>query len=186
MNGIGRGIVVGAMVVGAGAWARYLSPEPLLQSPNYVRRMAQAGLSVPVYAYALNNPLYWVDRNGLDVTNNSSRTIWVKPEDPDQPLVELPPGQVYRGPQDGFTDPSRPGRFYKTVNKVNACVNDRGDLDWSVDPGASWVQRLKALVGQPMLGGLKDLSFASPGAHPDWKPLYDKSEPGRPGPFVWP
>lgn len=47
---------------------RYLSPEPLLQSPTYVRRMAQSGMSVPAYAYALNNPLKYVDRNGLRVT----------------------------------------------------------------------------------------------------------------------
>ena len=45
---------------------RYLSPEPMLQSPVYLRRMAQAGLQVPTYAYALNNPIGYVDRNGLD------------------------------------------------------------------------------------------------------------------------
>ncbi len=44
---------------------RYLSPEPLLQSPAYVRRMAQTGMSVPTYAYAANNPLRYIDRTGL-------------------------------------------------------------------------------------------------------------------------
>jgi RHS repeat-associated protein len=44
---------------------RYLSPEPLLQSPAYVRHMAESGLSVPTYAYALNNPLRYVDVDGL-------------------------------------------------------------------------------------------------------------------------
>ena len=39
---------------------RYLSPEPLLQSPTYVRRMAQTGMSVPTYAYALNNPIFCI------------------------------------------------------------------------------------------------------------------------------
>ena len=43
---------------------QYLSPEPLLQSPAYVRRMAQTGLSVPTYAYALNNPLRYTDPTG--------------------------------------------------------------------------------------------------------------------------
>ncbi|MCC6337137.1 MAG: hypothetical protein IT380_24480, partial [Myxococcales bacterium] len=43
---------------------RYLSPEPLLQSPLYVRHMAQAGLQVPTYAYAANNPLMYVDPDG--------------------------------------------------------------------------------------------------------------------------
>jgi RHS repeat-associated protein len=42
----------------------YLSPEPLLQSPDYVRTMAQSGLSVPAYAYALNSPLRYVDPDG--------------------------------------------------------------------------------------------------------------------------
>lgn len=44
---------------------RYLSPEPMLQSPMYVRRMAQTGMSVPTYAYGLNNPLRYVDSTGL-------------------------------------------------------------------------------------------------------------------------
>ena len=47
---------------------RYLSPEPLLQSPMYVRRMAQSGMSVPTYAYAANNPLRYVDADGLRIT----------------------------------------------------------------------------------------------------------------------
>lgn len=42
----------------------YLSPEPLLQSPAYVRRMAQSGMSVPTYAYAVNNPLRYTDPDG--------------------------------------------------------------------------------------------------------------------------
>ena len=45
---------------------RYLSPEPLLQSPAYVRRMAQTGMSVPTYAYAANNPLRHIDPTGLE------------------------------------------------------------------------------------------------------------------------
>ena len=147
---------------------------------------------MPTYSYALDNPTRYIDHNGLDVTNNTSRPLWVKPDDADLPLVELLPGQTYRGAQDGFTDPNRPGMFYKNVNGINACVNDKGDIDWSVDKSIKWWKRPYNWVGQAMLGGLKSASFASDYAHPDWRPLYLKSEPGRPGrpgrpgPFVWP
>ncbi len=42
-----------------------LSPAPLLQSPEYLRRMSQAGMSTPTYAYAANNPLRYLDPTGL-------------------------------------------------------------------------------------------------------------------------
>ena len=60
------------------ALGRYLSPEPLLQSPAYVRRMAQNGMSVPTYAYAANNPIRHIDANGLYFTVNSpnANAIW--------------------------------------------------------------------------------------------------------------
>lgn len=41
-----------------------LQPEPLLPNPSYLRDMALSGHGVPAYAYALNNPLYYVDRDG--------------------------------------------------------------------------------------------------------------------------
>ncbi len=44
---------------------RYLVPEPLLDSPEFVRSMARGGKSVPAHAYALNNPLRYVDASGL-------------------------------------------------------------------------------------------------------------------------
>lgn len=43
----------------------YLSPEPLLQNPNWVASQLEMGRQVPAYAYALNNPIANVDRNGL-------------------------------------------------------------------------------------------------------------------------
>ena len=42
----------------------YLQPEPMLADPKFVRAMAESGHSLPVYAYANNNPIYYVDRNG--------------------------------------------------------------------------------------------------------------------------
>ena len=50
---------------------RYLQPEPLLQDPNFSFAAAKKGRSAPAYAYALNNPLYFVDRDGLDPDNNA-------------------------------------------------------------------------------------------------------------------
>lgn len=41
-----------------GTW---ISPEPMLQDPNFVKSM---GLPTPTYAYALNNPVRYVDSDG--------------------------------------------------------------------------------------------------------------------------
>lgn len=47
---------------------RYLSPEPMLQSPTFTTSMAARGIQVPSYAYAANNPLRYVDPTGLWVS----------------------------------------------------------------------------------------------------------------------
>ncbi|MDP3500224.1 MAG: RHS repeat-associated core domain-containing protein [Myxococcales bacterium] len=45
---------------------RYLSPEPLLQSPDWVASQLRSGRQVPSYSYAGNNPVANVDPNGLE------------------------------------------------------------------------------------------------------------------------
>lgn len=47
------------------ALRKYLSPEPLLQSPAHVRRMARRGVLLSAYGYALNSPLRHADPTGL-------------------------------------------------------------------------------------------------------------------------
>jgi RHS repeat-associated protein len=44
---------------------RYLSPEPLLQNPRWVVAQLQQGHQVSAYGYANNNPIVYVDPNGL-------------------------------------------------------------------------------------------------------------------------
>jgi RHS repeat-associated protein len=46
---------------------RYLGPEPLLQDPKWVLKEAKVGRSVPVYAYANNNPIFFTDPDGKNV-----------------------------------------------------------------------------------------------------------------------
>ena len=45
---------------------RYLSPEPLLQEPTWVASELQEGHQVPAYSYARNNPVAYIDPDGLD------------------------------------------------------------------------------------------------------------------------
>ena len=44
---------------------RYLAPEPMMQNPKFLARQAMQGHGVNAYAYAMNNPLRYTDRNGL-------------------------------------------------------------------------------------------------------------------------
>jgi RHS repeat-associated protein len=46
---------------------RYLQPEPMLVNPRFVVGMARRGFGAPAYAYAVNNPVNYVDPDGLKV-----------------------------------------------------------------------------------------------------------------------
>ena len=44
---------------------RYLAPDPILSSPGEIVRATAAGVSMPAYAYAGNNPIAFTDPTGL-------------------------------------------------------------------------------------------------------------------------
>ncbi|WP_410477871.1 RHS repeat-associated core domain-containing protein [Myxococcus sp. MxC21-1] len=54
---------------------RYLQPESLLEDPEFVKGMAQRGLSTPAYGYALNNPMHFVDPTGENPINPACAVV---------------------------------------------------------------------------------------------------------------
>ena len=136
---------------------RYLSPEPMLQSPEYVRTMAARGKPVPTYAYAANNPLRYVDRNGLDPGDVFSfqrsaaldyyqwqSRQWHAPMLPPTnesctTIVRMPGGYAYLPPNSGSGDsckpPSAPARVANCHNHPNPMVKYDVDLNEAYSKG---------------------------------------------------
>ena len=60
----------------------YLSPEPLLQDPKWVRDEASDGFSAPTYSYARNNPVKYIDPTGLyswiDECVGAGASVWAE------------------------------------------------------------------------------------------------------------
>lgn len=55
----------------------YLSPEPLLQDPNWVRRELKAGHQVLPYGYARNNPARYVDADRFPTLSQAAIEAWL-------------------------------------------------------------------------------------------------------------
>lgn len=84
---------------------RYLSADPLLNSPNYLAAMSNSGLGVAGYAYAANNPLRYVDVDGRTTMIFYMEMGWL------------------------YVDPERPGRAPYLVRATSGsakqgCMND--------------------------------------------------------------
>ncbi|MBF5046656.1 RHS repeat-associated core domain-containing protein [Aggregicoccus sp. 17bor-14] len=139
---------------------RYLQPEPMLARPEYVRAMTERGLSVPAYAYALNNPFHWTDRNGLEVQNNSPNAVFIKGEHDE--TYCLAPGDTFPGKQDGVYGPD--GTIYKTTDGVDAIVNPDGSID--TFGGSAIGQALHPYTGGMWEGWPRQRFFTW--RHPDW------------------
>lgn len=130
---------------------RYLSPEPLLQSPMYTVAMAQQGFSTPAYAYALNNPVNYYDPDGFDVYNSSGRNLIIKPSE--GPSIKWTKEQgTYVGDQDGFAFEDAPGEAYKTVNGTDARINEQSEIEYTRNPSCK-ESEWKRKRGQKQLGG---------------------------------
>lgn len=101
-----------------------------------------------------------------DAENQSSHTIYVKPEHGNTP-VAVRPGYTFRGAHDGIAVPEQhPDMVFKSVDNVNITVDRAGNVFIS---GGSFVER----AGQSIIGGWKHGDFKN--QHRDWKPLIELS-----------
>ena len=136
---------------------RWLSKDPIGLS---------GGLNL--YAFCGSSPTSRVDPLGCKATgtviNNSSFTIWAKPEDGVKPF-KVKPGETASS-IDGFVIPdTAPGRVFKVPGSVSVKVDATGKV--TADGILDWIV-LK------LRGGWQDSSFG--GKHPDWKPVMRKAD----------
>ena len=67
----------------------------------------------------------------MAVTNNTGHTIYVKHEK-NSSVHPLPAGETWPHNQDGFCDPNRPGEVFKTVDGVDATLNEDETVTLSI------------------------------------------------------
>jgi len=157
---------------------RWLSKDPV-------------GLSggLHLYVFVGNNPVNYIDPWGLVVYNDSSRTIWIKPETGPKATqaLPIPPGGCWPGAQDGIADPgAHPGEVYKNVTGVDLRVNEDGSVDWTTDPSGvgDWTKQFGGMVWPGKRGGgwkdsdwQKWLHERKPDGDYGWDKLFDASKP---------
>ena len=136
---------------------RWLSKDPIGLS---------GGLNL--YVFCGSGPTSRVDPLGCKATgtviNNSSFTIWAKPEDGVKPF-KVKPGETASS-IDGFVIPdTAPGRVFKVPGSVSVKVDATGKV--TADGILDWIV-LK------LRGGWQNSSFG--GKHPDWKPVMRKAD----------
>jgi RHS repeat-associated protein len=106
---------------------RYLGPEPRAYEPAWLLEEAAAGRSVPVYAYARNNPLFWTDPDGLEAQNNGKEPVVVKLEKDEDGYVILPEGQTEHRDTDAVY--TSDGKVQKNVSGTHVLVNPDGTTE---------------------------------------------------------
>ncbi|WP_253899763.1 RHS repeat-associated core domain-containing protein [Corallococcus carmarthensis] len=91
---------------------RYLQPEPMLQNPKLVAEIVMEGRSLPVYAYAMNNPVAFTDPNGLYPDPISSGRLCVSAtckKDDTSACHDLPEHSLKQGDSSELTNLPAPG-----------------------------------------------------------------------------
>ncbi|MFY2562331.1 RHS repeat-associated core domain-containing protein [Corallococcus terminator] len=167
---------------------RYLHPEPLLTRPEYAKSMARYGHGTQAYAYAANNPLFFIDSDGLWMRNYWHMAIPVKPEN--GPWFLLPPGKEYPGQVDGWFHNNQTFKLYGKDGSWKGKLGECLQSDVEITPnGENGCRRGVCAIIQPFpfTSENKDdnswdvpLSFSEPPMPlvdaPSWTP-YGNSSP---------
>lgn len=145
------------------ATGQYTASDPLMMSPAFFgESLTNSGMVPLAYAYAGNSPVLQFDWSGLNVINNSSARVAVKPgREPqkyrikradgtyseemetaagfegDSTPIEIAPGETLEMDQDGVAIPSAGGEVFKTTDGFDAIVSngENGSVEVRAVPG---------------------------------------------------